>query len=60
MPTHSRGSGQALKVGATPAWPGLKQDNPNSHAARRQTRAAVEKPPTIKIGGLESGPCATL
>jgi hypothetical protein len=36
-----------LKVGATLAWP------------RRQSHRAVEEPPTIKIGGLESKPCAT-
>jgi len=35
------------KVGATLAWP------------RRQNRVAVEEPPTIKIGGLESERCAT-
>ena len=35
------------------------KNNPNSHAPRRQTRVAVEEPPTIKIGGLEGERCAT-
>jgi hypothetical protein len=32
---------------------------PRTYRPRRQNHGAVEKPPTIKIGGLESEPCAT-
>jgi len=60
VPTHSPCSGQALKVGATLAWLRLEPGNLKTFAGPRPPmRGAVEKPPAIKIGGLESEPCAT-